>query len=74
VEAERICLQITECREAAGITLHPELIWSQKAALEQIGIPRRTVAEDGSELWNGDSVRSRLDLHRLSLTEDVMDT
>ena len=47
---------------------------SSSFALEQIGIPRRTVAEDGSELWNGDSVRSRLDLYRLSLREDVRDT
>lgn len=46
---------------------------SSSFALEQIEILRRTVAGDGSELWNGDSVRSRLDLYPLSLREDVMD-
>ena len=36
---------------------------SSSFALEQIGVPRRTVAEDGSELWNGDSVRTYTDYH-----------
>ena len=46
---------------------------SSSFALEQIGIPRRAVAEDGSELWNGDCVSSRLDLYLSSIMKDVVD-
>jgi hypothetical protein len=46
---------------------------SSSFALEQIGIPRRTIAGGGSEFYNGDSVCLRLGLYRLSSREDVMD-
>lgn len=36
-------------------------------AIEQVGIPTLTTAEDGTELWNGVSVRERLNAYLASL-------
>lgn len=45
-------------------------VWGNVAAsfaIEQVGMPNRTVGADGKERWNGDRVSERLDyyLHRL---------
>ena len=41
-------------------------IWGSVAAsfaIEQVGMPRRTVGQDGKERWNGERVAERLDVY-----------